>query len=119
VSGGVGGTPATPGSVERVAEAIWRADHAKTADYLLPATFSDATAWDKDRYRALARAALGAVTEQPTAPDEQLADALLAADEVLTILHLRGTKGIEQESSAGRIADVPLQVRLVGPWEAL
>lgn len=37
---------------------------------------------------------------------EVLSDALMAADEVLTILHLRGTEGLHQESGAGRIADV-------------
>jgi hypothetical protein len=35
-----------------------------------------------------------------------IADALLGAEEILEVLHRRGTRGVEQECNAGRIADV-------------
>lgn len=37
---------------------------------------------------------------------EQVYNALMDASEVLSILHIHGTKGIERTSDAGRIADV-------------
>lgn len=40
-----------------------------------------------------------------------IANALLGAEEILEVLHLRGTRGVEQECSAGRIADVYENVR--------
>lgn len=41
----------------------------------------------------------------------EIADALLAAEEILEVLHNRGTRGVEQECNAGRIADVYQKVR--------
>lgn len=41
----------------------------------------------------------------------EVTDALLAAEEILETLYLRGTRGLEQESSAGRIADALWKVR--------
>jgi hypothetical protein len=40
-----------------------------------------------------------------------IADALLGAEEILEVLHNRGTRGVEQECDAVRIADVLNTVR--------
>lgn len=40
-----------------------------------------------------------------------IADALLGAEEILKVLHNRGTRGVEQECNAGRIADVLNTIR--------
>jgi hypothetical protein len=36
----------------------------------------------------------------------EIADALLGAEEILEVLTMRGTLGVEQECNAGRIANV-------------
>ncbi|QFG08889.1 hypothetical protein PBI_MALAGASYROSE_39 [Mycobacterium phage MalagasyRose] len=46
-----------------------------------------------------------------TDPNVQILDALIGAEEILGILHDRGTLGLERESNAGRIGDVLHNVR--------
>lgn len=46
------------------------------------------------------------VTVTPWPIAAQVLDALLGAEEILEVLHQRGTRGVEQECSAGRIAEV-------------
>lgn len=41
----------------------------------------------------------------------EIADALVGAEEILEVLSHRGTRGIERECGAGRIADVLATVR--------
>lgn len=48
---------------------------------------------------------------QPRRIVELIADALLGAEEILAVLHERGTRGVEEECNAGRIADVLRTVR--------
>lgn len=43
--------------------------------------------------------------------DNLIAEALLGAEEILEVLSMRGTRGVEQECNAGRIADVLSNVR--------
>ena len=69
MSGGVGGTPATPDVVERAAQAIWRVDEAGAVG-----PFDELARGDRENYRSMAVAALGAVTEQPTPPQDFTAE---------------------------------------------
>lgn len=51
------------------------------------------------------------VTVTPWPIAAKVLDALLGAEEILEVLHQRGTRGVEQECSAGRIAEVYDNVR--------
>lgn len=51
------------------------------------------------------------VVPPPRSKPDLIADALLGAEEILAVLYERGTRGVEEECSAGRIADVLRAIR--------